>query len=251
MRRREFIAALGATAAAPLGARAQQGERVRRIGAIIARAEHDPDGHSVTAAFRLRLERLGWIEGKNIHIEFRYPAGNSSLYQTYATELVGLAPDALLAGSSQAVAVLKPLTGTIPIVFVLTADPVAQGFVQSLARPGGNITGFSADDPPLMGKWLSLLKEIAPSTARIAVLFNPDTAPYAEIMNNAINSAALTLGMKVTLAPVRSDGEIEQAVGGHAQQPAGALVLLPETLSALTVIRLSLPQKPTVCPRSV
>ena len=160
---------------------------MRRVGALIARAENDPDGQAVTAAFKLRLERLGWTEGKNIHIEFRYPAGDPGLYQTYAAELVELAPDAILAGSSQAVAFLKPLTRTIPIVFVLTADPVAQGYVRSLARPGGNITGFTADDPPLMGKWLSLLKDIAPSVTRVAVIFNPDTTPYAALMINAID----------------------------------------------------------------
>jgi putative ABC transport system substrate-binding protein len=199
---------------------------------LIARGENDPDGQAVTVAFRRRLERLGWIEGKNIHLEFRYPAGDAALYKTYATELVGLAPDAILAGSSQAVAVLKPLTRTIPIVFVLTADPVAQGYVQSLARPGGNITGFSADDAPLMGKWLSLLKDIAPSVTRVAVIFNPDTTPYAALMNSAIDTAAPSFGMKVTLAPVHNDAEVEQAVAAHARQPGGALVILPETFAA-------------------
>jgi len=199
---------------------------------LIARAENDPAGQAMTTAFKRGLERLGWIEGKNIHIEFRYPAGDPALYKAYATELVGLAPDAILAGASQAVATLKSLTHTIPIVFVLTADPVAQGYVQSLARPGGNITGFSGNDAPLMEKWLSLLKDVAPSVTRIAVIFNPDTTPYAGLLNGAIDSAAAAFGMNVTLAPVRDDAEIGQAVAAHARQPGGALVILPETFAA-------------------
>jgi len=232
MRRREFIAGLGSAAAWPLPARTQRVERVRRVGALIARAESDPAGQAMTAAFRRGLERLGWIEGKNIHIEFRYPAGDPALYRVHASELVALAPDAILAGASPIVAALRPLTSTIPIVFVLTADPVAQGFVQSLARPGGNITGFAANDAPLMTKWLSLLKDVAPSVSRVGVIFNPDTTPYAGLLNSAIVSAAPSFGITATLAPVRDDAEIERAIAAYGAQPGGALVILPETFAA-------------------
>jgi putative tryptophan/tyrosine transport system substrate-binding protein len=228
MRRREFIAGLGGAAAWPLAAQAQQGERVRRVGAMIAGAGDDTNGRGMAAAFRRGLERLGWIEGRNIHIEFRYTAADPALFKVHAAELVGLRPDAILAGASTFVAALKPLTSTIPIVFVLTTDPVAQGFVQSLARPGGNITGFAANDAPLMTKWLSLLKDAAPNVSRIAVIFNPDTTPYAGLLNSAIIAAAPIFGMSTTLAPVRDDAEIERAVAAHGAQPGGALVILPE-----------------------
>ncbi len=133
--------------------------------------------------FAHALEQFGWIEGKNIRIDHRFAAGDPALYKTYAAELVGLSPDVLLAGASPAVAPLRQLTSTIPIVFVHVADPIGLGFVQSLARPGGNITGFSAFDAPMMGKWLQLLKEIAPGVTRVAVIFNPDTAPFASLFN--------------------------------------------------------------------
>src|SRR5208337_4459738 len=189
MRRREFIALLGGTAAWPLAARAQQPERIRRVGALIAFAETNSDGQAAAAAFRHGLERLGWVEGRNIQVDYRFAAGDPALYQTYAAELVRLTPDAILAGASPAVLALQPLTRSIPIVFVLVVDPVGQGFVQSLRRPGGNITGFSIYDAQLMGKWLGLLKEIAPSVRRIAVIFNPDTAPFAGLFNRAIEIA--------------------------------------------------------------
>src|SRR5437868_5829116 len=130
-------------------------------------------------AFVQALGRFGWVEGKNIRIDYRFAAGDPTLFKTYAAELVGLSPDVLLAGASLAIAALRQQTRTIPIVFVNVSDPVGQGFVESLARPGGNITGFTAYDAPLMGKWLQLLKEIAPSVTRVVVIFNPDTAPYA------------------------------------------------------------------------
>jgi putative ABC transport system substrate-binding protein len=199
---------------------------------MIARAENDPAGHAMTAAFRRGLERLGWVEGKNIHVEFRYPAGDPVLSKAHAAELVAWAPDAILAGASPFVAALKPLTRTIPIVFVLTVDPVAQGFVQSLARPGGNITGFSALDAPLTTKWLSLLKDVAPSVTRIAVIFNPDTTPYAGLLNSEIVSAAPIFGMSAMLAPVRDDADIERTIAAHGRLPGGALVILPETFAA-------------------
>ena len=231
MRRREFITLLGGAAVAwPLAARAQQSaERIRRIGALIGFAETDSIGQASANAFRQGLEQLGWVEGRNIRVDYRFAAGDPALYKTYAAELVGLRPDAILAAATPAVAVLQPMTRTIPIVFVLTADPVGQGFVQSLARPGGNITGFGVYVAPMMGKWLGLFKEIAPGLRHVAVIFNPDTASFAKSFNQAIEAAAQSLGVSVTLAPVHDDAAIEAAIAAQAQQPGGGVIVLPES----------------------
>jgi putative tryptophan/tyrosine transport system substrate-binding protein len=231
MIRREFLTLLGGAVSWPLVARAQQSERMRRVSALIAFAEKDSVGQASAAAFRRGLERLGWVEGRNVQIDYRFASGDPALYKTYAAEVVGLSPDAILAGASPAVAVLQPLTRTIPIVFVLVADPVGQGFVQSLARPGGNITGFSVYDAPVMGKWLGLFKEIAPGVKRVVVIFNPDTAPFAKLFNRAIETAAQSLGVTVTLAPVHDDAAIEAAVAAQAGHPGGGVIVLPESFS--------------------
>jgi len=225
-----FILAL-AFLVVPLATRAQQSERIRRVGWLIPWPENDPIAQASVKTFAHALEQFGWIEGKNIRIDHRFAAGDPALYKTYAAELVGLSPDVLLAGASPAVAPLRQLTSTIPIVFVHVADPIGLGFVQSLARPGGNITGFSAFDAPMMGKWLQLLKEIAPGVTRVAVIFNPDTAPFASLFNRAIEAAAPSLGMTVTLAPVHDDTGIEEAIANHAREPGGGLVTLPESFS--------------------
>jgi putative ABC transport system substrate-binding protein len=231
--RRQFISAIGgATVAWPLAARAQQPAMPKRhVGALLAYPENDPLGQAAATAFAKALEHFGWIEGRNIAIEYRWAAGDPILYKTYAAELVGLSPDAILAGASPAVEALRALTRSIPIVFVLTVDPVGLGFVQSLARPGGNITGFSNYDAPLMGKWLGMLKEVAPGIMRVAVIFNPDTAPFATLFNRAIEAAAPSFGVTITLAPVHNDTEIEEAIAAHARQPAGGLIILPESFS--------------------
>jgi putative ABC transport system substrate-binding protein len=231
VRRRQVIALLGGAAASwPLTARAQQpAERIRRVGALIGFAETDSYGQASANAFRQGLEQLGWVEGRNIRVDYRFAAGDPALFKTYADELVGLRPDAILAAATPAVAVLQPMTRTIPIVFVLTADPVGQGFVQSLARPGGNITGFGVYVAPMMGKWLGLFKEIAPGLRHVAVIFNPDTASFAKSFNQAIEAAAQSLGVSVTLAPVHDDAAIEAAVAAQAQQPGGGVIVLPES----------------------
>jgi putative ABC transport system substrate-binding protein len=187
MQRREFITVLGGVAALPLTARAQQ-EPVRHVGALLAYRENDPLGQAAAKAFAQAMEHFGWIEGRNIAIEYRWAAGDPILYKTYAAELVGLAPDAILAGASPAVEALRALTHTIPIVFVLTVDPVGLGFVQSLARPGGNITGFSNYDAPLMGKWLGMLKEVAPGIMRVAVTSTrtPRRLPHCSIARSRL-----------------------------------------------------------------
>src|SRR5262249_39829594 len=174
MRRRAFIASTLTAAAWPIAGRAQQSERVRRVGVLMPFPENDPITQAVVTTFTLTLERTGWVQGKNIRFDYRFAAGDQTLFKTYAAELVRLSPDALLASARPVVEVPRQQTRTIPIVCVLVADPVGQGFVQSLARPGGNITGFSAWDAPIMGKWLQLLKVVAPSVTRVAVIFNPD-----------------------------------------------------------------------------
>jgi putative tryptophan/tyrosine transport system substrate-binding protein len=228
VRRRGFIAVLGGAAAWPLAGHAQQPEHTRRIGVLIAFPENHPSTHGIVSAFADALRRLGWIEGKNIRIDYRFAAGDRTLFKTYAAELVGLMPDAILASTPPAVAELREQTRTIPIVFVLVVDPVGLGFVQSLARPGGNITGFSAYDAPMMGKWLQLLKEVAPGVTRVAVIFNPDTAPHAPLFNRAIEAAALSFGITVTQAPVHDDAGIEEAIAIEAREPGGGLISLPE-----------------------
>jgi putative ABC transport system substrate-binding protein len=231
MKRRAVITALCGAAAWPLGSRAQQAERMRRLGVLLPFPENDKVTQASVNGFAGALEQLGWIQGENIRIDYRFAAGNPTLFKTYAAELIDLAPDAILAGSSPAVAALQALSRTIPIVFVLVVDPVGLGFVQSLARPGGNVTGFSRYDAPLMGKWLGLLKEIAPQVRRVAVIFNPDTAPFAPLFSRSIEAAAPSFGMTMTLAPVHDDAAIEEAITAEAREPGGGLIDLPESFS--------------------
>jgi putative ABC transport system substrate-binding protein len=227
--RRAFIIALGGAAAWPLAGYAQQPERMRRLGALIAFPENDPFTRAIMTAFADALGRFGWAEGKNIRIDNRFAAGDPTLFKTYAAELVGLAPDAILASTAPAVRALREQTRTIPIVFVFVPDPVGQGFVQSLARPGGNITGFSSYDAAIIGKWLQLLKEVVPEVTRVAVIFNPDTA-ITPLFNRAME-AAPSFGVTVTLAPVRDDAGIAEAVGTHAREPGGGLMCLPDSFN--------------------
>jgi len=232
MRRRKFITLLGGSATAwPFAVLAQQPERVRRVGVVIAYPENDPLPQRMVSAFAQALGRFGWVEGKNIRIDYRFAAGDPTLFKTYAAELVGLMPDAILASTAPALAALRQQTRTIPIVFVVVPDPVGLGFVQSLARAGGNITGFSAYDAELMGKWVQLLKEVAPGVTRVAVIFNPDTQPYAALFNRAIESAAPALGVTITLAPVRDDTAIEEVITAQAGEPGGGLISLPDSFN--------------------
>jgi putative ABC transport system substrate-binding protein len=233
MRRRNFVALLGGTIAWPIAGNAQQLERMRRVGVLIPFPENDRITRAFVTTFAQTLERLGWVEGKNIRFDYRYAAGDPTLFKTYATELVGLSPDAILASTLQVVEVLRQQTRTIPIVFVFVADPIGQGFVQSLARPGGNITGFSAWDAPIMGKWLQLLKEVSPSVTRVGVIFNPDAGTSAPVFNPAIEAAAPSFGITVTLAPVHDDAGIEEAVATQAREPGGGLISLPDSFTTV------------------
>jgi putative ABC transport system substrate-binding protein len=233
MRRRDFLSRFlgGAAALRPLTVAAQQTERMRRVGVLIPWPENDLLAQASVAAFERALVGFGWVVGKNIRFDYRFAAADPALFKTYAAELVGSSPDAILASSAPAVAALREQTRTLPIVFVLVPDPVELGFAHSLARPGGNITGFTLYDPPLMGKWLRLLREVAPGVTHIAVIFNPDTTPYAGLFNRAIEAAAPSFGMTVVFAPVHDDAGIENAVVAVAHEPGGGVINLPESWS--------------------
>ena len=231
MRRRDLLALFGSTVIwLPLTGEAQQPERVRRVGVLMPFPEKDPLTRTLVTAFAQALGRLGWVEGKNVRIDYRFAVGDPTLFKTYAAELVGLSPDAILADTVLPVAALREQTRTIPIVFILMPDPVGLGVVQNLARPGGNITGFSAYDTSIFEKWLQLLKEIAPAVTRVAVIFNPETTagPYITLFSRAIEATASSLGVTVTLAPMRDDAAIEDAVAAQARQPGGGLITLPD-----------------------
>ena len=223
MKRREFMALLGGAAAWPLAARAQQGERIRRIGVLMNLAADDPEGQARIAAFHQGLQEWGWTLGRNARIDVRWNAVDAESSRRYAAEVVGLAPDVILASASAAMGALQQTTRTVPVVFVTIIDPVGAGFVESLARPGGNATGFALYEYTLSGKWLELLKEIAPGVTRAAVLRDPTvgsgTGQYA-----IIQAVAQSLGVELRPMDVRDPGEIERAIVAFAQVPNGGLI---------------------------
>ena len=204
MDRRSFVGSVaGGLLAVPLAARAQPPDRVRRIGMLMAHAENDPEFLAYVAAFREGLQKLGWTEGRNIRIDARWGAlDDAESRKRSAQELVALHPDVILAQNTPPTASMLQQTRSIPIVFVIVADPVGSGFVESLARPGGNVTGFTVMEPAITGKWLELLKEIAPRVRRAALLFNPATAPYADIYVKPFKAVAGSLGLDAIAAPV-------------------------------------------------
>jgi putative ABC transport system substrate-binding protein len=232
MRRREFITLLGGAAAWPLAARAQQPERMRRIGVLMSLAPDDPDGRARNVAFLQGLQQLGWTDGRNVQIDHRWGGGDADSLRKYAAELVALAPDALLASGTVTVTPLLQVTRTIPIVFVQVADPVGAGFVDSLAKPGRNATGFTLFEYGISGKWLELLKEIAPRVTRAAIIRDPDiTAGIGQF--GAMQSVAPSLGMELSPINMRDAGEIERGVAAFARTSNGSLVV---TTSALSVV---------------
>src|SRR5271167_785798 len=231
MRRREFITLLSGAAAStswPLSIRAQQPEQVRRIGILMGWAESDPAVKSYVAAFRGALAKLGWTDGSNLRIELRWSAGDPDRIKTFAKELVDLRPDAILGANTPVISALARETRTIPLVFVTVADPVGLGFAASLAHPGGNITGFTGNDPAIGGKWMELLKEIAPRTVRAALLFDPATASPLQIYLPAIQAAATSFAVEVTAAPVHATEEIEGVIAAQARDPGGSLIVMPD-----------------------
>jgi putative ABC transport system substrate-binding protein len=232
MKRREFITLVGGAAAAwPVAVRAQQGERVRRIGVLMHLAADDPEGQARFAAFLQGLQQLGWTDGRNVRIETRWGANNADRGR-YAAELVALAPDIILASTTPAMMALQQSSRTVSVVFANVADPVGAGFVESLVRPGGNATGFTPYEYSISGKWLELLKEIAPSVTRAAII--RDAANPAGIgMFAVIQSAASSFGVELSPIVARDGGEIERAVTAFARSPNGGLVVLGTSFGAL------------------
>jgi putative tryptophan/tyrosine transport system substrate-binding protein len=232
MRRRDFITLIGTAAAArPLAARAQQAERPRLIGVLMAWPESDPRAPSWLAAFRDALAKLGWREGNNIRIELRWSAADPDEMRTLAKELVDLRPDLIFGQTTPAITALASETQTVPIVFVLVSDPIGSGFASSLARPSGNITGFTGNDPTIGGKWIELLKEIAPQIARVALLFNPATAPQLKFYTPSIKATASSVAVEVSDAPVHAKEEIENAIAAQARIPGGGLIVMPDAFT--------------------
>jgi putative tryptophan/tyrosine transport system substrate-binding protein len=232
VRRREFITLLGgATVAWSVAAHAQQTERVRRIGVLTFSAESDQEGQSSVAAFREGLRKLGWMEGRNSEIDIRWAAADVELMKRFAKELVTLQPDLILTSSTPATAAMLQQTRTIPIIFVLVADPVGSGFVASLPRPGGNATGFTPIVGSLGGKWVELLKEIAPRVARVTLLFNPPTATFVEGYLNPFKAAAASLGAEAIVAPVNDMPGVESLVTTEAREPSSGLVVIPDAFT--------------------
>jgi putative tryptophan/tyrosine transport system substrate-binding protein len=233
MKRREFIMLLGGAAAAwPITARAQQSERKRRVGVLMGLAADDPEAQDRIAAFEQGLQQLGWTDGSNLQIDYRRGAGDTDPTRTYAAELVALAPDVILASGGTVVGALLQATRTVPIVFTQTPDPVAAGFVASLARPGGNATGFTTSEYGISGKWLELLKEITPGVTRVAVLRDP-TIPAGIGQFAAIQSVAPSLGVELSPIDVRDTGEIERDVTAFARGSNNGLIVTSSGLAAV------------------
>ena len=231
MRRRQFIGLVGSFAVTwPLEVRAQQAERVRRIGVLMSFG--DPTTQSYVTAFRSALTKLGWTEGNNLRTEVRWGAGDADKIRSFAKELVDLRPDAIVGQSTPVVVALVRETQTIPIVFVNVADPIGSGFVASLARPGGNLTGFMTDNSALGGKWVELLKEIAPRTVRAALMFNPTTAVPLKFYMPSVQAAASALGVEVNATPVHAKDEIEGVIAAQARDQGSGLIVMPDPFNA-------------------
>jgi putative ABC transport system substrate-binding protein len=230
--RRKFIALLGGAAAArPLAARAQQPERMRRVGVLIQFPESDPGGQARIAAFREELQKLGWSIGGNLRIDYRWAVSNEEQARSAAAELLELTPDVISANSTVHLRAVQLATRTVPIVFTTIIEPVGQGFVASLAHPGGNTTGFSYLEVSIGGKWMNLLKEIAPRIARVACMFNPQRGPYSVGISHFAQEAAQSLGVQYVAASVFEPAQIEPVVATLAREPNGGLIVSPDAFT--------------------
>ena len=226
MKRREFIALVGGAAAWPLAARAQQGERVRRIGVLMLYPENDPQGQLRATAFRQGLQKLGWVVGRNVQIDFHWGLGDADWIRSAAAQLLRLAPDAILANGTPAAKTMQQASRTVPIIFIAGSDPVVDGLVPSLAHPGGNLTGFYVFEPSFGAKMLELLKEIGPLVGRVAILSNPDANPASWFA--ATVAAAPRFAVEVVSAPLRDSNQIEAAMAQWGREPNFGLIVVPD-----------------------
>jgi putative ABC transport system substrate-binding protein len=227
MRRRDFITLLGGAAAWPLAARAQS-DRVRRIGVLMAYAESDPEGQAWVAAFREGLQKLGWTENTNVRIDYRWATAEVAQIRQQAKELVAQQPELILSSGSPTTLALVQQTRTLPIVFANLVDPIGQGFVASMSKPGGNVTGFANLEGSIIGKYLELLKEIAPRVTKVALFYNPETATFAHIYLDRFKVAAESLGVKATTPQFRTMAELETIMAAQAREPNGGLIAMPD-----------------------
>jgi putative ABC transport system substrate-binding protein len=233
LKRREFLTLVGGVATAwPLPARAQQPNRLRRIGVLMGWEENDPATQSLVATFRDGLAKLGWTEGSNLGIELRWGNGSEARIEAFAKELVNLRPDAILGQTTPVIGALARETQTIPIVFVQVTDPIGSGFATSFAHPSGNITGFTTDNSTQGGKWVEVLKEIAPHITRVALLFNPETASPPKNFMPSIQAAAASFAIEVTAAEVHRKDEIEGAIAAQGIEPGGSVIVTPDPFNA-------------------
>jgi ABC-type uncharacterized transport system substrate-binding protein len=231
--RRAFITLLGGAAAAwPLAARAQQSERMRRVGVLMSPREDDLEAETRASTLRKGLAELGWTEGRNIHIDFRWSGGDAARADAFAEELVRLMPDMIIANSTLCLKAVRNETSAIPIVFVVVGDPVGQGFVSNLAHPGGNITGFTAFEFEIGSKWLEIAKTIVPDVRRIAFMFNPEAGlPYAEKFEQSIAGAASARGVELVVSPVRDGAEVDHAIARVASDSGSGLIVNPDAFT--------------------
>jgi putative ABC transport system substrate-binding protein len=224
MRRREVITLLGGAAAWPLAARAQQSDRMRRVSVLLGLSEKDPETNSRLKAFRLGMRDLGWVEGRNVQVEYRFAGSNLESINKHVAEVVRLAPDVIVAHSSAVMTALRPATSTIPIVVAMVVDPVGQGFISNLAHPGGNITGFSFIETEIVGKWINLLGDVKSDLSRVALMFNPDTVPYFDTFLRAFKASPKQTSVEVEAVHVRSVAEVELAVAKLGREPRSGLI---------------------------
>jgi len=231
MKRREFMTVLGAAVAWPLAAPAQQADGVKRIGVLMGYAEGDREGQAFVATCREGLQKLGWIEGRNVRIDARWGAGSEEPTQQFAKELVALKPDLILSHSTVTTAALLKQTRTIPVVFANVTDPIGSGFVVSLPQPGGNATGFINMEDSMSGKWLELLKEVAPRVRRVAFLFNPKTAPYFQYYLNTLKAVAPSFAVEAVAAPVNDGSELEPLMAAHAREADSGMIVMTDNFT--------------------
>jgi len=224
MRRRDLITLIGAATTWPLALRAQQSERLRRVSVLLGIPENDPETNSRLRAFRLGMRDAGWIEGRNVHIEYRYGTDRDTI-KKHVAELIRLAPDVILANSGPVMALLRPATNTIPIVFVVVNNPVGQGFISNLAHPGSNVTGFSFVEPEIVGKCINLLGDVKPDLSRVALMYNPDTAAYYDAYLSSFKALPQQFSVKVDAALVRSAADVERTVAELARDQSAGLII--------------------------